>query len=292
MAMFETVKRSIKNCIPWRLRYFIKLQEGKGYIKIPEVIKQRRSIEEYNKPFYDALEKLEICNFAGKIVCEMGPGEFVSHAFIEYQLGADREILLEIADFADIKSLADRKKMQLKASYSPLKSLSKLDAGESWIECLDKINATYSINGLDGYKEIPDVSVDFVFSFAVLEHIRKKIFVETFKEVFRFMRFGGVAYHTVDFTDHFGGGKNQLRFSDLAWEDDAHYNMYNYTNRIPCTEMCEILTNIGFEIMKIERVFYKKLPISRSGLSLEFNDISQEDLMTQNAVIILKKPSK
>ena len=39
--------------------------------------------------------------FRGKSVCEMGPGQYLLHPFLEYQLGADREVLLEIDDFAD-----------------------------------------------------------------------------------------------------------------------------------------------------------------------------------------------
>lgn len=285
----ESLKRFVKNCIPWRLRYQIKLQEAKGNIRIPEGIKQHRGIGEYNRAFYKAIKELEITDFNGKVICELGPGQHLSHPFLEYQLGGDREILLEIADFAHVDFPVKLCDILLESNFQKLRELPVLENNESWKSYLDKINALYSIDGLKGYKAVPDNSVDYCFSFTVLEHIRKKIFVDTIKEMYRFMRFGGVAYHSIDFTDHMGGGKNHLRFAESIWEDADHYNMNNYTNRISYTEMCDILSDIGFEIVKVERTFYEKAPISRSKLSFEFKNISPKDLMTKSAVLILRK---
>ena len=285
----ESLKRTAKNCIPWRLRYLIKLQEAKGNIRISEGIKQYRGIDEYNRAFYEAIKKLKVTDFNGKTICELGPGQHLSHPFLEYQLGAVKEILLEIADFAHVDSSVEPSGLLLESRYQRLRELPALENNESWKSYLNKINAIYSIEGLKGYRAVPDNSVDYCFSFAVLEHIRKKIFVDTIKEMHRFMRFGGVAYHSVDFTDHMGGGKNHLRFAESVWEDADHYNMDNYTNRIFYTEMRDILSEIGFEIVKVERKFYEKVPISRNKLSFEFRDISQKDLMTKSAVLILKK---
>lgn len=285
----ESFKRFAKNCIPWRLRYWIKLQEAKGNLGIPEGIKQYRGIDEYNCELYKTMKELKLKDFNGMTVCELGPGQHLSHPFLAYQLGADREILLEIADFAHVESPAELSNLLLGSDYQKIRKLPALENGESWKSYLNKINAIYSINGLEGYKTVPDDSVDCCFSFAVLEHVRKKIFVDTMQEMYRFMRWEGVAYHTVDFTDHIGGGKNHLRFAEAVWEDTIHYNMDNYTNRISCTGMCDILSGIGFQIVKINKQFYKKSPISENKLSSELRGLSQEDLMTKNASIVLKK---
>lgn len=113
---------------------------------------------------------------------------------------------------------------------------------------LRKINGLYSINGLEGYREVADDSVDYLFSFAVLVHVRKRTFEDTMKETYRFMKSGGMAYHTVDYKDHLGGKKNQLRFRESVWEDETHYRMDNYTNRLACSEMCQILEDIAFKL--------------------------------------------
>lgn len=285
----EHIKRFIKACIPWRLRYYIKLQEAKGGIQLRDTVKQHRTIEEYNTELYEVLQAFNINDFKGKTVCEMGPGQYLSHAFLEYQLGADQEILLEIADFAGINCPADQSKLKLDHNYDAVRSLPVLDTKETWGRYLQKINALYSINGLEGYREVADDSVDFIFSFAVLEHIRKRTFQDTMKETYRFMKSGGMAYHTVDYKDHLGGKKNQLRFRESVWEDDVHYRMDNYTNRISCTEMCQSLEDIGFEIVSVKKQKFRKPPIRRSKIASCFAEISNEDLLTESAVIVLRK---
>ncbi len=285
----EGIKRFLKSMIPWRMRYYIKLQEAKGKLHISGAIKQFRTVEKYNEELYETLRELEISNFVGKRICELGPGQHLTHAFLEYQMGADEEWLLEIDDFAKVESEAVLDSVKLDDRFKIERQLPELSQGESWKTYLKKINAIYSINGFDGYKTVPDNSIDFCFSYAVLEHIRKNIFISTMSEVYRFMSVGGKCYHTVDYKDHLGGKKNHLRYSDYVWEDSIHYNMDNYTNRIQCSEMCELLKSIGFSIVDVKRVLFEKEPINRKKLAKEFESISDDDLMTSSATIVLEK---
>lgn len=285
----ETIKRLIKQAIPWKLRYFIKLQEAKGYIRLPGSIKQFRSVEEYNDAFYRALRLLKIENFQGKAVCELGPGQHLLHPFLEYQMGAREEVLLEIDDFANVDSHVIPEGLELKNGYKAIRSLPAQGAGESWRSYLMKINAQYKTNGLQGYKELADNSIDYVFSFAVFEHIRKKEFIDTLNEIYRFLRDGGVAYQMVDYRDHLGGKKNHLRFPEFVWEDKDHYNMDNYTNRISCSEMCRMMGEAGFRIVKVKKRHFRKPPINRCALDKSFANMDEEDLLTAEAVIVARK---
>lgn len=283
------VKMFVKQLIPWRLRYLIKLWEAQGKILLPLFLKQQSSAEEYSDSFYNMLEAIGVDNIAGKTVCEMGPGQFLANAFLEYQMGAKREILLEIVDFANMNAPADREGFLLRDGYPKVRSLPEMDAEETRGSYLSKINAFYSTSGIAGYQEVASNEVDCVFSIAVLEHIRKKEFVKTLQEVYRFMRAGGVACHQIDFRDHLGGRKNHLRFPSSVWEDDVHYKMDNYTNRLSCTEMVHMMENVGFKAIKVERQMHRSCPIQRKDLAVEFVDISDEDLMTAGALIIAKK---
>lgn len=283
------MKRLVKKGIPWRLRYFIKLQEAKGNIRLPDRLKQQRSMEEYNEALYSVLRVLGIKDFEGKAVCELGSGQYFSHAFLEYQLGAVKEFLLEIADFANVHAAVSMDGLILDCDYPALRKLPGLSKGETWNSYLNKIHAVYNINGLDGYRTVPDDSVDYVFSFAVLEHIRKQVFADTLKETYRFMRQGAVAFHTVDFTDHLGGGKNHLRYPASVWEDEIHYNMDNYTNRISCSQMKDVFEKIGFKVLKLKTARLKRNPLKRARLAAEFRELSKSDFMTSSAVFILKK---
>lgn len=286
----EPIKRFVKNLIPWRLRYYIKLQEAKGIICLPSGIKQFRPIEQYNDQFYQTLNDLHITDFEGKTICELGPGQHLSHAFLEYQMGAKKEWLLEIADFAHIDNLAVLDNVLLDSSQCLKRELPQLQSGEAWKSYLEKINAVYSINGLEGYKAIPDNSVDYCFSYAVIEHIRKDIFMDTIEQMYRFMREGGVCYHTVDFTDHMGGKKNQLRFNESIWEDDVHHNMDNYTNRFSCSQIVGSLKRVGFRKVKIiKQLSFKDLPIKRKYVAKEFEHTTDADLKAAFAIIVLRK---
>ncbi len=146
---------------------------------------------EHSDSFYNMLQVIGIDNMMGKTVCEMGLGQFLTNAFLEYQMGAEREILLEIADFAKVNTPIGREGI-LRDGYPEARNLPEMDADETGVSYLSKINAVYSTSGLAGYKDVADDEVDCVFSVAVLEHIRRKEFKETLQEVYRFMRAGAL----------------------------------------------------------------------------------------------------
>ena len=283
------IKAGIKNILPWRIRYAIKLAEAKGY-KIPGFLKFHNNLKNYTDAYYKVLRELGVGDLTGKTVCELGVGDFLVNAFLEYQMGAEAEYMLEIMDFVGVDSEVDingyyKLRSPDKGGFVRKRKLPRIGDGETWKSYLPKINAHYLTNGLQGYKEIPSDSVDYVFSNAVFEHIRKREFVSTIEEVYRFMKTDGIMYNAVDFRDHIGGGKNQLRFPDDVWEDEDHYRMDNYTNRISCSEMEEILRKIGFRKIEIKRDYYDHIPLKRDKLAKEFASISDEDLFTRSAVI-------
>lgn len=291
MPVIEKIRRSAKNLLPWRLRLFIQEQSGKGHIHIPRILRQHRDVQTYHKPFLEMLQRCNIGDFDDKCVCELGPGSFLDNAYLAYQLGANKSVLLDIENLADADALQNDTDNEVlaKAGIKALHSLPKPRANETRRQYLSRMNGIYMENGLDGYREVLSNSVDCVFSNVVVQHIRKRIFISTFQEIYRFMREGGIAYHTIDFKDMIGGQKNHLRFPDAIWEDETHYNMPMYTNRIQFSEMCKIFEQIGFSIIKEEKTYFTESPCPRKYLAKEFEDISDEDLMTEGAWIVLKK---
>lgn len=257
---------------------------------IPDFLKQKSDPERYNGCLYNSLEELHVQSLKDRTICEMGPGQFLTHPFLVYQLGAKSSYLLEIADFAhqDRKAEANGH-IVLRKDWEMVRRLPRPKETDTWKDYLKTINAEYFTCGLDGYKKVPDNSVDYVFSYAVIEHIRKNIFVETISEMYRMMKTRGVSYHTVDLRDHFGGSKNQLRFAESEWEDEVHYRMDNYTNRLSCSEICSICESCGFRITSLEREYYEKPPVKRKNLDRAFQSITDEDLMTKGFVMVLEK---
>ena len=290
MTKLESIKTKLKGVIPWQLRYHMKLFEAvHPSFHLP--MKFNQDVSHYNEVLYEYLERIGgVDAVNGKTVCELGPGQFLTHAALLYQLGAENTYLLDIDDLAkSTESKVKTKDIRLKDSSARKCKLPRLQEDETWSTYIKKVGGIYQTDGLNGYKKIPDNSVDFVISDAVFEHIRKKIFVESISEMYRFSRCGGISCHIVDLRDHFGGGKNQLRFSEETWEDEAHYRMDNYTNRLSCKEICEICENVGFQIMKLERSLYEKMPIKRAELDVRFNDMDDTELMTAAFMIMMKK---
>lgn len=288
----EKVKMAVKYLLPWQLRYFIKLQEAKGNIYLPKGIKQKSDIKGYNDAFYEFLASLRKYDLSGNIFCEMGPGHFLTHAALAYQLGCEKAILLEIGDFAGIDTKVDFKDIQLKPGIAAIKKLPQVSGTEIWRQFLGMIDAEYYTDGIYGYERIVDDEVDYVYSGMVLEHVRKNIFKQTLSQMYRFMKPGAVCFHLVDLRDHFGGKKNQLRFPEAVWEDKVHYRMDNYTNRLSCREICEIFMDTGFEIIRLKKRKFKSLPVNRKHLDAAFREYSDEDLLIAEFIIIARKPKE
>jgi SAM-dependent methyltransferase len=135
---------------------------------------------------------------------------------------------------------------------------------------------------------IPDSSVDFCFSNAVLEHVPKHEFGKLFDEIRRVLKPDGVCSHRVDLKDHLGGGLNNLRFTEATWESDLFSKSGFYTNRIRFVEMITIFHKAGFECQIPRVIRWDSLPISRLALAENFSKLPDDDLLVSGFDVILK----
>lgn len=77
-------------------------------------------------------------------------------------------------------------------------SVPDLNQCRSVSDMLALMNTEYLTSGLNSLKSIPSNSVDFIWSHAVLEHVRRAEFQETMKELRRIVRQDGVVSHRTD----------------------------------------------------------------------------------------------
>lgn len=96
-----------------------------------------------------------------------------------------------------------------------------LEAAQNLDDVLEVCGAVYGTKGLASLKELPDRSVDPVWSRAVLEHIRRAKFAETMRELRRILKPGGVCSHGIDLQDHLAGALNNLRFPERIWDRNS-----------------------------------------------------------------------
>ncbi len=148
-------------------------------------------------------------------------------------------------------------------------------------------NTTYLSDGLKSLRMIPDASIDFAFSNAVLEHVRKREFGPIVKEIRRVLKPRGVTSHQIDFRDHLQYALNNLRFSERTWESEFMANSGFYTNRLSWAHMKSVFEASGFAVQSERLSQWDKLPTPRSAMAQEFRDVPLEELLVMDCHAVL-----
>jgi SAM-dependent methyltransferase len=237
--------------------------------------------------FRSHFDRVEFATKRTGFTClEVGSGDSLLSAPIAHVFGARSCYLVDAGDFASRDMSLLRDLLALLASEG--KDVSVFAGARDWSDVLARCNASYLVNGLEGLRSIPSGSVDFVWSHAVLEHVRLRDFSETQKELRRVLREGGCCSHTVDLTDHFNGQLNNLRFSEARWEGRLFASSGFYTNRIRFREMMTIFRSSGFEVEQTSVRAWGQLPIDRRRLDAKFAALAEEDLLTHGFDVVLR----
>lgn len=215
----------------------------------------------------------------GKTVLELGPGDSLASAVIARALGSQQVYLVDAGDFAAAEPtiyVELQRYLESQGLQPP-----DLAACSTRDEMLTACRAEYITSGLKGLRRVPSMSVDLVFSQAVLEHIRLAEFDETHREVRRVLRSDGLASHQVDLKDHLGGALNSLRFSAATWEAEWMVSSGFYTNRLRYSQVVAAMTRAGLlpETTDIQR--WDALPTARTKLAPPFRSMSDNELRVQ-----------
>jgi len=210
---------------------------------------------------------------------ELGCGDSLASALIARKHGAERVYLVDVGDFVDRNIMM----------YESLALKLDMDIDFYSVESyLERCYASYLTHGLKSLKTIPDNSVDFIFSQAVLEHVRKGEFRQTLDELRRILKYGGKMSHSVDLKDHLGGKLNNLRFSESWWEDDRIANSGFYTNRLRYSEMLKLFEDSGFEYECVDIKRFEKIPTPRKMMDESFSRFSDDDLRVSSFHVVMQ----
>lgn len=217
---------------------------------------------------------------------ELGPGDSVSAALIASSLGASRTYLVDAGAFAT----PDMNAYRAMAKYLERKGLSVRDISsvQSIHGLLSLCSGIYLIEGLKSLRDVPSASVDFVFSHASLQQVRRSEFSPIMKELRRIQKPDGVGSYAVSMRDLIGGEANDLRFSTRAWESPVMAGAGFYTNRLRYSQMTSIFAQAGFKIEVTHVGRWEKLPIPREKLATEFLKLSDDDLRTYEWDVLLR----
>lgn len=237
--------------------------------------------------FKQHFDRVDFANKRGGFVAlELGPGDSLFSALVAVAFGAKSTHLVDTARYArdDIAPYREMARYLRGRGYSmpEVANIAELD------ELLQVFGSHYWTQGLTSLQEIPSQSVDFVWSQAVLEHVRRQQMPGILRELRRVLRDDGVASHRIDLMDHLGGSLNNLRFSGKLWESRFFADSGFYTNRFRYRELCNLFEAAGFAVDVLGTDRWDHLPTPRSQLAAEFVSLPEEELLVSGFDVILR----
>lgn len=215
---------------------------------------------------------------------ELGPGDSLLSALFARAHGASRVYLVDVGRFAsdDCETYRQAARELKAAGYDVPTEFNSVS------EMLELCGAQYLTEGVASLASIPTESVDFIWSQAVLEHVRLEQFVPMAAAWRRIIKPTGFASHSVDLKDHFNHALNNLRFSDRVWESKPFRTSGFYTNRIRRREMLELFARQGFGTRVTRDDRWPRLPTPRRVLAPRFRAMTDDELLTSSFSVVLR----
>ena len=137
-------------------------------------------------------------------------------------------------------------------------------------------------------EDVATSSLDLIYSQSVLEHV--DAVEQTYQFMFAWLRPGGYASHTIDFSAHYLSPfwNGHWAYSDREWWVVRGRREF-LLNREPYSMHLEYARRAGFEVLLTKR------DITTEGLATEmlaprFRALNPLDARTRNAFLILRKP--
>lgn len=216
---------------------------------------------------------------------ELGPGDSILSGIVAKAYGAARVYLIDTGAYAetDINSCMCLVEQLRAQGYSP----PDISDCRSMSEVLRRCDIHYLSRGIDSFADIPNESIDFFWSQAVLEHVRREDFPKLLAQLRRVVRPHAVGVHGVDFKDHLGGSLNNLRFSERVWESAVFRNSGFYTNRIRYTAMVQLFREAGFSVTTSRHQAWSTLPLQRARMAPPFHAMTEEELCIAEAELLV-----
>jgi hypothetical protein len=219
------------------------------------------------------------------VALELGPGDSLASAIIAAAHGAARTYLIDAGAFAT----ADLRVYRRLCGYLRQQGLQPpdLEAAHDLAGMLRACRASYGTGGLASLREIPAGAVDFAWSHAVLEHVRRNEFADFARELRRIMRCGGVCSHQIDLRDHLGGALNNLRISSRWWEAEWMARSGFYTNRLRMADIIRTFETAGFTVGTLTASRWDSLPTPLHALAPEFRNCAVPELLVKDFLVAL-----
>jgi hypothetical protein len=216
---------------------------------------------------------------------ELGPGDSLASALIAASHGATQCHLVDSGAYAATDPEVYRelcRYLQSQGLRPP-----NLESVHDTRTLLQACRGTYGTHGLASLRELRSSSVDFAWSQATLEHVRRHEFADIVRETRRIIRDDGVCSHEIDLKDHLGGALNNLRIPSRWWESEWMARSGFYTNRLRMVEIIRVFESAGFKVTSLTANRWDKLPTPVEAFAPEFRDCDRADLLVESFTVAL-----
>ena len=269
-------RRSLKAQVPWYAKLGAKMVLSR--LPVPDRAWHRIGIFDpgaMDDPKYAISVLLHHLERSGSIdrvprgtAMEIGPGKSLASAVSASAAGFSRIYLVDVAPLASTRPRA----LHAVADYARMHGwdLVRVSPKDTVEAVLKRTGTSYLTDGLRSLRSVPDASVDFIWSQAVLEHVWRHEFPEFIAELFRILRPNGVSSHTVDLADHLGNSLNNLRFTTRVWESRWMRESGFYTNRLRRSQIVKLCELAGFNVIVPSVEYWHAPPLPRKRLAPEF----------------------
>jgi predicted SAM-dependent methyltransferase len=224
-----------------------------------------------------------------KTIMELGPGESLFSALLARSYRFKQSVLLDVGDFT-LPTVQQYQKFSRWLKDEGLATSINIDTCDSIRSMLTALHSQFFTHGLQSLENLQGNSLDLIFSHTVLQHIHRRDFAETVRQLWRVLNPGGVSTHVVDFKDMLGGSLNSLRFSDRFWERALIVSSGFYTNRIRFRQMIRIFESQGFKVEVLEKEEWSEMPLGKKYLNSHFRLMDDDELKVSGAMFNLYKP--
>ncbi len=285
---------SFRQWVPWQVRIVAKIVfsrlplkygfwRANNLFKHGQMAKPEYAFKVFQRHF-DRVKALQ--GRSGFTLLELGPGDSIASAIIGQAFGASKTYLVDSGRYAT-EALSGYRALAEFLSNVHLDAGIDLQEIDEFDDLLAETGAVYLTEGLKSLSHIESNSIDFVFSQAVLEHVKRDEFAETMRQLRRVVREDGCCSHRVDLKDHLGGGLNNLRFSDRLWETELMSGSGFYTNRIRYREMLKMMSEAGFHVEVVQEDRFEALPTRKRSMARQFRGLDHDELLVSGFDVVL-----
>jgi SAM-dependent methyltransferase len=217
------------------------------------------------------------------------------------ELGAGRDLSVPIAlrlagvgrvYSVDVARLAKMDLIRHAARYMVAKAGVPMMPLQSWAD-LEAFGIFYRAPQSLGALDVTAATVDCLCSNEVLEHLPVEALHGVARDTRRLLRPGGIAVHTIDYSDHYARSDrnidrfNFLTFDEVAWQ--RHNSPLQYVNRLRHSDYLGIFRAAGLSI--VEQALIPGAPTSTTPakVATQFRTYSAEDLFGLSGRLVIRR---